>query len=93
MPYIPNDTRRGLLSASSQAENPGELNFELTSLLRSYLLRTGLTYHAIADAISALECAKLELYRRIAVPYEERKRAFNGDVYPDDLIVSSRSKD
>lgn len=40
-----------------------------------------LSYADINEAIGALECAKLELYRRIAVPYENRKLAENGDVY------------
>jgi len=31
--------------------------------------------------IGALECAKLELYRRVAAPYEDDKIAENGDVY------------
>lgn len=31
--------------------------------------------------VGALECAKLELYRRIAIPYEEQKIQENGDVY------------
>ena len=29
----------------------------------------------------ALECAKLELYRRLAAPYEDEKRKETGDVY------------
>ena len=28
-----------------------------------------------------LECAKLELYRRVAAPYEDEKIDQNGDVY------------
>lgn len=30
----------------------------------------------------AIECAKLEFYRRVAAPYEDKKIAENGDVYP-----------
>jgi hypothetical protein len=33
------------------------------------------------DAVGAIECCKLEFYRRVAVPYEERKIKTNGDVY------------
>jgi hypothetical protein len=29
-------------------------------------------YHHINTAIGALECAKLELYRRVAAPYEDK---------------------
>jgi len=35
----------------------------------------------INEVIGVLECAKLELYRRVAAPYEERKRIENGEVY------------
>jgi len=28
-----------------------------------------------------LECSKMELYRRIAAPYEDDKSRLNGDVY------------
>ena len=33
--------------------------------------------------IGVLECAKLELYRRVAAPYEDDKIDENGDVYQD----------
>jgi hypothetical protein len=33
--------------------------------------------------IGALECAKLELYRRLASPYEDLKIADNGDIYQE----------
>ena len=31
--------------------------------------------------VGVLECAKLELYRRMAAPYEDEKIEDNGDVY------------
>jgi len=31
--------------------------------------------------VGVLECAKLELYRRIAAPYEDEKIVETGDVY------------
>ena len=33
------------------------------------------------EAIGALECATLELYRRKVAPYEDGKIAENGEVY------------
>ena len=39
-------------------------------------------YAAFNAAVGALECAKLELYRRMVSVYEEHKRSENGDVYP-----------
>jgi hypothetical protein len=35
----------------------------------------------VNEAIGVLECAKLELYRRVAAPYEDEKIAESGDVY------------
>lgn len=57
---------------------PGEgLERELFAVCRSYYLRG----HRYADIQGALECCKLEFYRRVAVPYEDRKIKLNGDVY------------
>jgi hypothetical protein len=48
----------------------------------SYLVsHGGLRYALLNEAIGALECAKIELYRRLAAPYEDEKRQETGDVY------------
>jgi hypothetical protein len=61
---------------------PGELNYAITKLLIEYIEYEGFTtYETLNDIMGALEGAKLEFYRRIAVPYEEAKKAENGDVY------------
>lgn len=62
------------------AEHSGELNYMITVILKDYLGEY-LNYDRINAAIGALECAKLELYRRIAAPYEDEKMKDNGDVY------------
>jgi len=41
----------------------------------------GLSYTQINAVIGVLECAKMELYRRIAAPYEDKKSRESGDVY------------
>jgi hypothetical protein len=41
----------------------------------------GLSYQTINDIVGALEGAKLEFYRRVAVPYEDKKIIENGDVF------------
>jgi hypothetical protein len=61
-------------------DTPGELNFAITQLLLNYL-DGGMSYTAINEVIGVLECAKLELYRRVAAPYEDKKKEENGDVY------------
>lgn len=82
MPYIANNKRRDELDDGLEAPlNIGELNFKITKLVDCYLYHHGLSYSNINAVVGVLECAKLELYRRIATPYEEKKIAENGDVY------------
>ena len=60
----------------------GELNYAVTMLCQQYVYCTAADYaHAVNDIVGVLECAKLEYYGQIAVPYEKRKRDENGDVY------------
>ena len=63
---------------------PGELNYVLTLVIREYLENRKLSYQTINDIVGALEGAKLEFYRRVAVPYENQKIHENGDVYGTD---------
>ena len=84
MPYIEPITRRILLPGDgviNEPETPGELNFLVTTLVDNFLCNRPASYDAINAAIGVLECAKLELYRRIAAPYEDEKIVQNGDVY------------
>lgn len=80
MPYV-DDAARSRLKHSCPPQSPGELNYCITLLVDSYVARMGLSYAHLNAAIGALECAKLELYRRIAAPYEDRKLAENGEAY------------
>jgi hypothetical protein len=63
--------------------SPGDLNFVLTRMCLKYIKNVyGETrYTAINEVVGALECCKLEMYRRLAGPYEDSKAANNGDVY------------
>lgn len=67
----------------------GQLNYLITSLCNAYLKQRntdetygfiGPSYGAINDIIGVLECAKLEYYRRMAAPYEDKKVLDNGDI-------------
>lgn len=78
MPYIRQKDR---LIAKQDPVTSGELNFAISNLLSNYIKIQGLSYTAINDIIGALEGAKLEFYRRVAVPYEDEKIKENGDVY------------
>lgn len=83
MPYINRDRRDDLDFGQGSAAVPGELNYEITALVDGYILNHGLNYQTINDIVGALEGAKLEFYRRVAAPYEDRKIKENGDVYSD----------
>jgi hypothetical protein len=85
MPYVTQEAR-GRLDEGGAPENAGELNYALTRLVDAYLSRCAeadsrLRYAHLNEAIGVLECAKLELYRRVAAPYEDGKIAESGDVY------------
>lgn len=84
MPYIKYEAREEL--QFRPPENAGELNYVLSMLVRDYLFRNPQTdykanYQAYNDAMGALEGCKLELYRRMIAPYEDKKIIENGDVY------------
>lgn len=83
MPYVKPEDR--MVPPLPCARSVGHLNFLITSLVADWIAREGKSYTSINAAIGALECAKLELYRRVAVPYEDDKCAANGDVYPKAL--------
>ena len=84
MPYIAQESR-GEFSPHAcgvpHATKSGELNFQITELLGMYWHAHGPNYQCINDILGALEGAKAEFYRRIAVPYEMEKIKQNGDVW------------
>ena len=79
MPYISPKWRTDLLD--HYPKDVGELTYCLTVEVDRYLERHQLSYAHIAEGVAALECAKLELYRRVAAGYENGKMHENGDVY------------
>jgi hypothetical protein len=82
MPYIkPQDRYES--PDISPITNPGMLNYRITMLLIRYWANSAENYQAINDIVGAVEGAKQEFYRRIAVPYENKKCRENGDVYPE----------
>lgn len=81
MPYIVADRREDLTCIGDTPESAGELNYLFTRIILQYLSEKGTSYSVINDVMGALEGAKLELYRRVAAPYEDKKIKENGDVY------------
>jgi hypothetical protein len=87
LPYIKPENRTkykkvleeltGILKALPVEEVDGEVNYVVTKMLKEiYSLR----YFNLNRAIGVLECIKLEFYRRVAAPYEDRKIKESGDV-------------
>lgn len=80
MPYIKPYDRDFYEPHCPRASTPGELNFQITCLIKKYV-GNSLCYDYINDVLGALEGAKLEFYARVARPYESDKIEENGDVY------------
>lgn len=81
MPYVAAEDREALEPHSARdAMTVGELTFQITVLIDGYLAGN-VDYQALAEATAALECSKLEMYRRLVAPYEDHKIDLNGDVY------------
>lgn len=81
MPYIKQGGRSEIDRRARMAATSGELNYAITKLCKYWFQYHGEDYQAINDVLGALEGAKLEFYRRVAVPFEEKKIKENGDVY------------
>ena len=74
------EVRKGEAGTRAWPANPGELNYVFTEIIYNYLERNGEKYQHYNDIVGALECCKMELYRRRVMPYEDKKIAENGDV-------------
>lgn len=85
MPYIKQDRRVIINDHMKRLEQhiktPGELNYAVSHLCAGLLHEKGTSYTKLNEIIGALECVQLELYRRVAAPYEDIKIKENGDVY------------
>lgn len=66
---------------ATKIDSAGDLNYAITKLITHYLDNFGHRYEHFNAVIGVLECAKLEVYRRVVAPYEDEKKEENGDVY------------
>ena len=92
MPYIKQDDRRGkdgyIDALDNQIITAGDLNYTITRLVHNWMAsqesslgdKYSARYATHNTAIGVLECSKLELYRRLTAPYEDKVMAENGDV-------------
>lgn len=81
MPYINKLAREALDRGVRPALEPGELNYKITQVINQYLDSSVANYTTYNAVVGALESAKLEFYRRVVSPYEDKKIKENGDVY------------
>lgn len=86
MPYIKQEMRRlfddslQVILESVDECNVGDLNYIITSIVHRWIKTQGLKYKNLNAAIGVLDCAKMELYRMVAAPYENTKQAENGAI-------------
>jgi hypothetical protein len=88
VPYIKPEERAKIQVAAEAlaalCDSPGQLNYGITVALHAVLMRLGKGYSNAASLVAALECAKMEFYRRVMAPYEDMKTRQNGDVVLSD---------
>jgi len=86
MPYIKEQSREELdplieaLGKKLIDYSAGAYNYAICRLLLRFAGHPP-TYARINQIIGVLECAKFEVYRRFASPYEDKKVEENGDLY------------
>ena len=78
-PYISQDRRREIDENGATPSNTGELTYALYRACLDYLPAKA-RFADYAEVMAALECAKLEFYRRRVAPYEDTKIAESGNV-------------
>ena len=90
MPYILRENRETIdheidalatkiIQALMEEDRAGALNYTITRIIHR-LYCEEISYSQVNEAVGVLECAKLELYRKVAAPYEDEKIKENGDV-------------
>lgn len=81
MPYIP-QSEKIKVDQDKSITNAGQFNYALNQVISAYIDQNKFNYQTCNDIIGAMECAKMELYRRLVAPYEDKKILQNGDVKP-----------
>jgi len=88
MPYIKSERRAVLdplingliaeLEMNGFWKVDGDVNYVFTRILKT--IYPPESYFYLNRAVGVVESAKLEYYRRVAIPYEHQKMQANGDV-------------
>lgn len=87
MPYIDRAKRLALDAAIEPlvrkialGRDKGEMNYVITRLCLAWLRQRGSNYNAMSDVKAVLNDVRDEFNDRYVRPYEDKKRAENGDV-------------
>lgn len=89
MPYIKKEKRGQFkkpideiskLLAADEENIEGNMNYIISRLFANHL-RFKLNYKQLNAMVGMLECCKMELYRKMAAPYENEKCKENGEAY------------
>jgi hypothetical protein len=89
MPYItPAEKMKlfGVIERIPDNLTPGQLNYVITRILVKQLVPES-GYTKFNELLGVMEAAKQEFYRRVVVPYEDKKLEKNGDVYNYERIA------
>jgi|11BtaG_2_1085332.scaffolds.fasta_scaffold12587_3 hypothetical protein len=81
MPYIP-QSEKNQVDSHNLISTAGQFNYALNQLIANFIDQNDFNYQTANDIVGAMECAKMELYRRLISPYEDKKISENGDVKP-----------
>ena len=87
MPYIDRPKRPALDEAIEPlvkkialGRDKGEMNYVFTRLCLAWLRQRGVSYNSLSDVKAVLDDVRTEFHDRHMRPYEDKKRAENGDV-------------
>jgi len=59
----------------------GDLNYIIYSIIKRHIEVRGMKYHRLNDFVGGvMSCCQMELYRKLAAPYEDDCIKRNGDV-------------
>jgi len=81
VPYLEKSRRKAIETKLICIDKGGDFNYVVTRICQTFLELKGESYATYNELIGALECAKLELYRRKIGPYEDKAIEKNGDVW------------
>jgi hypothetical protein len=89
VPYIADEVKQALSDGRPPA-SVGQLTWVITQLMAVYFVQHGLHYHTICEVKGAVHGALDDLQERIVAPYEEKKRAENGEAWPNEILKQVR---